>query len=158
MAAVDFNADFQIKVVFPFLTKGLKNDDRSRIEATGTFSFTPRPQVDTSTSATNQVTLKQGQTDKERAAKVSDKLGDLLDEMGKIKKVFRKRSQNIILEYDPILTENEALADAEETLFGFASGTITYEMFEQILEFEAKVNKWLSHRSIANGGRLSDSA
>ena len=158
MTPVNFNSDFRIKVVFPFLTKGLKTDERERIEATGTFSFTPRPQVDTSTATTNKVTLKEGQTDRERAAKISNQLGDLLEEIEKIKNVFRKRAQNIILEYDPVLTENEALADSEETLFGFASGTITYEMFEQVLDFEVKVNKWLSQRSMANGGQLSDTA
>lgn len=155
MAQISFKVDTKIKVIFPFMTKGLKGKERSRINTTGAFKFEPRPQVDTSQGAQSRLNVREPASDRERAKKLGENLGNLLEEIARIKKVFRKRSQNIILEYDPGLTENEPLTDAEETLFGNASGTVTYEMFEQVLDFEAKLNKWLGHQSIANGGQLS---
>lgn len=155
MAAVNFNADIRIRVVFPLVTKSLKGDDRTRLNTTSAFTYTPKPQVDAVQSAISKVEFKEPATNKQRAAKLQGKLGDLLDEIEKVKKFMAKKAKNVVFEYDPALTQNELYADAEETLFGYASGKITYEMFEKILNFEEKIDRWIAHQSIANGGSLN---
>jgi hypothetical protein len=79
----------------------------------------------------------------------------MMIDLDKIQKAIRKRAKNIVFEYDPNLTKNEGYANAEESLFGYASGTITYDMYEQILELEKKLDGWVRHASVANGGALN---
>lgn len=155
MAVVNFNADIKIKVVFPNVTKSLKGDDRTRINTTGAFTYTPKPQVATAQSVMTDVEFKEPLSNKERANKLHGRLEDLLSEIEKVKAFMAKKAKNVVFEYDPSLTQNEIYADAEETLFGVASGTITYAMFEQILNFEEKIDRWIAHQSIANGGTLN---
>lgn len=155
MAHINFNADVKIKVVFPLVTKSLKGDDRGRLNTTGAFTYSPKPQVDSAQSAITAVDFKEPVSNKVRAAKLRDNLGDLLTEIEKVKGFMAKKAKNIVFEYDPLLTQNELYAEAEETLFGVASGKITYAMFEQILNFEEKVDRWIAHKSIANGGSLN---
>ena len=101
------------------------------------------------------VEFKEPLSNKERANKLHGRLEDLLSEIEKVKAFMAKKAKNVVFEYDPSLTQNEIYADAEETLFGVASGTITYAMFEQILNFEEKIDRWIAHQSIANGGTLN---
>ena len=155
MAHINFNADVKIKVVFPIVTKSLKGDDRSRINTTGAFTYTPKPQVPSAQSTMTSVDFKEPISNKERAEKLHGRLDDLLKEIDKVKAFMAKKAKNVVFEYDPTLTQNEIYADAEETLFGYASGTITYAMFEQILNFEEKIDRWIAHQSIANGGTLN---
>jgi hypothetical protein len=155
MAQVTFNADMRIRVVFPTVTKSLRIDDRKTLTASGTFAYTPKPQVDSAQSSLSEKDVTGTTSTTDRTANLIGDLDDLLKEIAKIKKAMRKKAKRVVFEYDPLVTANEAYADAEETLFGAASGTITYDMFESILDFEAKVDAWISHQSIANGGNLS---
>lgn len=155
MAHINFNADVKIKVIFPLVTKSLKGDDRTRLNTTGSFTYTPKPQVDSAQGAIMAADFKEPVSNKTRAAKLQSNLGDLLAEIEKVKAFMAKKAKNVVFEYDPNLTQNELYADAEETLFGVASGTITYAMFEQILNFEEKVDRWIAHQSIAGGGSLN---
>jgi hypothetical protein len=154
MAQISFNADVKIKVVFPYVTKSLKTGDKSRVEATGAFTYTPKPQIDTARRNITESNFQEATSNKDRAERLKAGLSDLLSEIAKIKAVMAKRAKNIFFQYDPMLTSNEAYADAEETLFGFASGTITFDMYQAVLDFEEKIDKWIAHKSIANGGNL----
>lgn len=155
MAHISFNADCKVKVVFPNVTKSMKTQDRGRLNATGSFTYTPKPQVEVAQSVLEDSVSTEIPTTKERSAKLQAGLGNLLEEIEKIKTFMRKKAKGIVFEYDPTLTKNESYSDAEETLFGVASGTITYDMFEQILGLEEKIDRWIAHQSIANGGTLN---
>ena len=155
MALINFNADVRIKVVFPYVTKSLKDTDRSRVTATGSFTYEPRPQVESAHSVFEDTASTVPLTVKQRSINLQSTLGDLLAEIAKIKKFMAKKAKNIIFQYDPVETRNESYADAEETLFGVASGVIDYGKFEKILELEEKIDRWIAHQSIANGGTLN---
>lgn len=157
MPAISETFDVKIRVVFPFLTKSLSDDDSSAINATGNFNFNPPPQVSTVSSQISENIVKE-QTTKQRKERVREGLTGLLDDFDKIFRAMRERAQHIVLTYDPELAQNEALADAEEKIFGAASGRITYDMFEQVLEFQSKVDKYISHSSIENGGTIDSVA
>lgn len=154
MAAVSEKFDVKIRVVFPYLTKSLPKNDNERINATGNFNFNPPPQVDTAQGSILGSSPIREINNEERVSNLKDGLDNLLGEFDKILEVIKKRASHFTLVYDPELTENEALANAETDLFGLASGKITYAMFEQVLAFEEKINKYISHLSIENGGTV----
>lgn len=155
MAQINFNADFKIKVVYPYLTRSLTKDDKTRIGATGSFRYTPKPQVDSAQSANTTANYKEPASTKERAAKLQDGLLDLLKQIEQISQSMSKRAKGVVFKYDPALAENEEYTDAEETLFGFASGVITFDMYKQILDFEEKIDRWIGHQSIENNGKIN---
>jgi len=152
MTRVSVFADVKISVVFPFLTKSLKEEQRERVLATGTFPYVPKPQIE-SVQATSvaQITDEAIDTDR-RISRLKVDFDEMLSRLRKIKDAARRRAKNIVFEYDPTLTENEAYTDAEETLFGVASGSITYAMYESLLEFEKKLDKWIGHKAISQEG------
>jgi hypothetical protein len=155
MPAISFNADLKIRVVFPTLTKSLPTSDRNKLGQTGTFKYEPRPQVETAQASNTETNFTASTPQKDRFNKLGEDLDDLIAEAERIEKVYRERSQGIVFEYDPANAQNEALATAEREIFGSASGRITYTMFEQILNLEEKINKWISHQSIINDGQLN---
>lgn len=153
MAAISFNADIKIRVVLPLVTKQLNSSQRERVGASGAFPYQPRPQIDTARSFAESEERTIDNTERSEALK--KRFDNMMIDLDKIQKAIRKRARNIVFEYDPNLTKNESYADAEETLFGYASGTITYDMYEQILELEKKLDAWIRHASVANGGTLN---
>lgn len=158
MAAVTDNFDVKIRIVFPFLTKSLSEDDSDRINATGNFNFEPPPQVDTAQGAIISESPIQELSKTERIENLKNELAEMLDEFDKIQEAMKAKAKHIVLVYDPELTKNEALAEAELELFGTQSGRISYEMFEEVLAYQEKINKYISHMSIENGGPLDSVA
>lgn len=154
MAAVTETFDIKIRVVFPFLTKSLPTDDSARINATGNFNFEPPPQVDTAQGAVVSQSSVKEISKPERVQNLKTGLNDLMADFDLIQKVMKKRAGHIALNYDPELTKNEALASAEMDLFGASTGRITYAKFEEVLAYHEKINKYIAHMSIENGGPL----
>ena len=147
--------DVKIRVVFPRITKSLPDKDSEQISAIGAFTFSPPPTVDTTTSAAATSSLSQQVAEDDDVEKLKNDFNDLLADIERIEKVFAKRTGHIKLEYDPERVENDALATAEENIFGGASGVITYDMYKKVIDFQQKINKFISHQSIENEGMLS---
>jgi hypothetical protein len=152
MARISFFTDVQIQVIFPFFTKSLSSTQRERVIATGSFPYIPKPQVESVQATSTSVNLPRELSVDERIANLKNDFNEMLERLRKIKKATERRTKNIVFEYDPLLTENEAYTDAEETLFGFASGTITYAMYESILDFEKKVDRWIGYDAMIKAG------
>lgn len=153
MARITLHADVRIHIVFPFFTKSLSSTQRDRVIATGSFPYVPKPQVESvqGSAAATASTQEELSVD-ERVNNLKKEFDELLERLRKIKKAAQKRAKNVVFEYDPTLTDNEIYADAEETLFGFASGTITYAMYESILDFEKKIDKWIGYDAMIKAG------
>ena len=149
------NFDVKIQVVYPYLTKSLNNKDRETVKAIGTFKFESRPQVETATSGAVQNNFVKAKSAADRAQTLKDKFGVLLSDLEKVEEVIKKRAGHITLKYNPELTENEALTNAEETVFGYPSGEITYARFKETIDFLSKVDKYISHQNVENQGVLS---
>ncbi len=159
MATVSENFDVRIKVVFPFLTKSLPKDDSERINATGTFNFEPPPQVDTAQGVVVEASPVRDVNRNDRVETLRNDLQSLLEDFNRIQEVMKRKAEHIVLAYDPELAQNEALTNAEAEIFGadefgVPSGRITYEMYEQVVEYHEKINKYISHLSIENEGAL----
>jgi hypothetical protein len=152
MARISFFTDVQIHVIFPFFTKSLSSTQRERVITTGSFPYVPKPQVESVEATSASLNLPRELSIDERVASLKSNFDEMLERLRKIKKATQRRAKNVVFEYDPLLTNNEAYADAEETLFGFASGTITYAMYESILDFEKKVDKWIGYDAMIKAG------
>jgi len=155
MALISFNADMKIKVVYPQLTKQMSGSDKNYLGQTGTFKYEPRPQVETAQANNTEVNFSPSTSEKDRFNKLGENLDDLIAQAEKVEAAYRKRAEGVVVEYDVTDANNESIVDAENTLFGGASGKITYAMYERILDFEDKINKWISHQSIINDGKLN---
>lgn len=158
MAYIEKTVDVLIKVVHPFLTKSLSSKDSSRLKATGTFNYVGQEQVDIGQSSLSSDNFSQDKTAQDKAEEIQDGLKKAINDINRIQEAIAKKANHIVFRYDPELAENEAIAQAEEDIFGFASGVITYEKYVAILEFEEKINKFISHMSIENEGNFSVSA
>ena len=148
----------KIRVVFPYRTRTLPEKDNERINAVGGFNYQPPPTVESASAELLNGSSFEPRTQKEKVQELKDGLRSLADRFEKLLNLARKRSKHISLEYDPELTANESLASAEMDIFGSSSGVITYDMFEKTILFKEKINKYISHLSIENEGRLSNVA
>jgi hypothetical protein len=148
------NFDFKIDIVFPFLTKDLKDKDSDKINATGNFTFVSRPQVDTAVGPITSLNFEKISDKNDTVKRLKNGFASILGDIERIEKAMEAKARHITLKYDPELSENEALAEAEESIFGLASGNITYGMYKEVLDFENKIDKYISHQSIENGGVL----
>ena len=147
--------DFKISVIFPFVTKDLKDKDSTRINATGAFNFRSRPQVDTAVGPIISSDHKRIPTNAEEVTTLKKNFDTMLADISRIEVAMERKAKHITLTYDPELSENEALTDTEESIFGVASGRVTFPMYKQVLEFENRIDKYISHQSIENKGVLS---
>jgi len=156
MATITENFDVQISVITPKVTKNLKKRDLDRLTATNNIKYTAQKSTDASSSPliNNQVYSVDDEV-KSDADYLLDEFEDILGEIERIQSVVDKRSKDLYIEYNPYSAENEALAQAEETLFGYASGKITYEMYKQVIEYNERINKYLSQKSINSNGGVS---
>jgi len=155
MAQITQNFDVKIRVVHPFLTKSLSDSDTTRIAATGTFTFTPQPQVDTAQASLASEGFEQDDALQDKVEKVKGDLLKAIDDISRIEEAIRKKAGHITYNYDPELAENESIANAEEDIFGVASGRITYDMYVATLKFEEKINKFIAHMSMESDGEFS---
>ena len=140
--------------LFPQLTKSLAGASREQITDTGAVTYQPRPQIETAKNSANLNDFTESPLQSEKVEELGKNLDELIEEATRLQKAFRKRAKNIVLEYNPDLLQNEGLAEAELNLFGTKNGEITYDMYEQILDLEEKIGRWLTHQSIINGGTI----
>lgn len=152
MTDISKSFDVQISVVFPFLTKSLKDKDSKTIKASGSFNYQSPPQVNTAVGAKVSINYEKAESIDERVSRMKRELSQMIDDFDRVKKVLEERSKHIALRYDPELAQNESLADAEETLFGTASGNVDFNMYKSVLEYEEKIDRYISHQSIESEG------
>jgi hypothetical protein len=148
--------DVKISVTTFETTHFLTDEDANRIYDVGAFVYTPPDTILFDDSAPMLSLIEEKPTtDKSRLRAVSSQITDMLKDLTKIFKVFANRASDITYAYDVKLPENENLANSEEAVFGVKSGMITYEKYLEVLNFEAKIDKWLSQKSIVNKGNLN---
>lgn len=152
------NFDVRIQIVHPLLTKSLNKQDKSTLKATGSFKFDPRPQVDVATSSLLQENFVPAEEPSDRVENLKTDLSSIFSDLEKIEEAIKKRAGHITLEYDPEVAENESLANAEEVIYGNASGSITYERYKSTIDFMSRVDKFISHQNVENRGVLSGAA
>lgn len=153
MATITQSFDVKITIIRPYITKDLSNEDISRIRQTTNLKYeslkTLTPQ------GTKQI--EELPTDEE----VLSYLEQSVNELDQIHKDFddlttraEESLNKIVYTYDVSNPDNEITANAERTIFGSASGVITFAKYKKLIEFEEILNREIQERMINNGGTL----
>ena len=153
MASMDLSFDVKINIVRPYITKNLGNTDLSRINETTNLKY-----ESLKTLAPQAIAGALEQPSEEEVLSYLDnslkELDEIHDEFDQLAKKAEDNLKDILFTYDVTALENEPLANAERTLFGFASGIITFAKYKKLNELEQIVNNEIQSRMVENGGRL----
>ena len=149
------NFDAKIRVVYPYITKGISDSDSERINRNTLMKYEPQKTIvsPTSISATEKPVAQE-----ERVKDLMKSLHTTHKKMGQLKKIGKKGIENVVYEYDVDDLDNEMLGDAEESLFGAATGKITFAKYQRALAYSRLIDAEIRRRTVANGGSLVRSA
>lgn len=152
MAMVSKSFDVKISIIRPYITKNLSEDDFSKINQTTALKY------ESLKTTAPQGSLGDPDISNEE---VTDYLGDAVKELDAIYDGFEdlraqaeRELNTVVYTYDFGLPENEMTANAERSLFGSASGVISFAKYKQVLAFEQILNREISERMVNNGGIL----
>lgn len=153
MASIALSFDVKISIIRPYITKNLNGNDLNRINQTTNLKYESLKTLTPQALGT--------QLDVVDDEAVLSYLDSSLKELDQIHQEFDDLSQKaeealkaIVFTYDIALPENEPLANAERSLFGFASGIITFAKYKKLEELEQIINREIQERMVENGGTL----
>jgi len=156
MALIQKSFDVKINVVYPHISKTIPEKDSERIQTTNFFKYESQKTV-------QQPDLSLYQPDSEEEAKTNENRLEALDgELEQMEGEFKrlenradKAFANYVYEYDLTDPASEDVANAEEALFGVATGVITQAQYKKVLELLDVLDEVLVDATIANGGTLN---
>lgn len=154
MALVTKEFDVKIRVILPRLTKGISAQDKERIEARTLFKYEPQSPVQQPVAAQSSKDDGQEISLTELREQALQEMRDLSKDFKKMRDAAGKRLASIEFRYDPEAIENESYRDAEEGLFGIATGVIGYDKYLKAQEYSQKIDEEIRRRLVANGGTL----
>lgn len=153
MASISLSFDVKISIIRPYITKSLGGNDISRINETTNLKYeslkTLTPQALGTPS--NEINDEEVLSFLDQSIKELDTLSE---NFGDLAAKAEQALKDIVFTYDVKKPEYETLANAERSLFGFASGIITFAKYKQLEELERIVNEEIQNRMIENGGKL----
>lgn len=152
MASVSLSFDVKISIIRPYITKSLGNNDISRINETTNLKYeslkTLTPQ---SLNTTESISEEEVLSFLDESVQALDSLHQDFDDLAS---KAEQALKDIVFTYDVKDPQNETLANAERSLFGFASGIITFAKYKQLDELEKVINEEIQNRMLENGGTL----
>lgn len=153
MTFLEKSFDVKISIIRPYITKEMKDSDLSRINQTTNLRYE-------SLSIVGPQSLGSGLSEMEEEEVLSylDESIKELDEIYNRFDDYSKRSEeaikNIVFSYDVSKEENEITANAERSIFGSATGLITFQKYKKLIELEEILNREIQERMIDGGGTL----
>ena len=153
MATITQSFDVKISIIRPFITKNLSDQDNSRIVQTTNLKYeslkTLTPQGIKSDEA-----LPSDEEVFNYIKQSVDELDLIHDSFGELAAMAEEALNKIVYTYDVEDPDQELTAEAERTLFGSATGIITFAKYKKLAEFEEILNREISERMTNNGGVL----
>jgi hypothetical protein len=152
MANISASFDVKISIVRPFITKDLSFDDITKIKESTTLKYetiqtkTPEGSLEVEEDTEDEI---QNNFDKEL-----NKLEELYQGFDAASKRAEEAMKKIAFTYDTSDPALESLADAEATVFGSATGIITFEKYKKLLAYEDVINRELQESMVESGGQL----
>ena len=137
------NFDVKISVVHPYLTRNISEKDSERISRNTLFKYEPQKAIETPQLASQSVA--------DVAAKLIQRFKDIYDGFDTLREKAANRLSDIVYEYDVTVLENEAIAVAEESIFGAATGTITFKKYKQAIELSELIEEEIRRRATLQG-------
>ncbi len=150
MSVVTKTFDVRIDIKRPYTTKNISTDDFSKIIQTTTLKY--ESLKTTSAQAPDQDQL-EPETENPLAKAIAE-TDQLYEGFEDLAAQAEKDLNSIVFTYDTSLPENELIAEAERSLFGSASGVITFSKYKKVLAYEQIINRQISENMVTNGGTL----
>jgi hypothetical protein len=146
MTPITIDFDFVIKVIRPKFIQGLDSDVGPVISASGDFVYTSPPSIGTSKLA-SQVSLPSPTSEADLVARYLKDLDDLEDQINKLSAVIDSRCKHIIVNYNPQDPNDELITEACSTIYGSASGSISYEMYTSAIKTLNQLERTVAHQN-----------
>jgi len=144
------NFDVKISVVHPYLTRNISEKDSERISRNTLFKYEPQKAIETPQLASQSVADEE-ESSADVAAKLIQRFKDIYDGFDTLREKAANRLSDIVYEYDVTVLENEAIAVAEESIFGAATGTITFKKYKQAIELSELIEEEIRRRATLQG-------
>lgn len=146
--------DVKINTIRLKRNKDLSEKDSNRIERKKDFIFTPQKTI----TEIPQFSRK----DSIELQSNSDSLTDIISELNEIQSNFQRLEEmndrgisNFLYQYNTLDPQKELIKNAEEEIFGTASGAISYSKYKELLALSNIIDELLIERTIQNGGLIN---
>lgn len=153
MSSVAQSFDVKISIIRPYVTKNLSTEDLSKINQTTKLKY-----ESLKTNAPQFSSFQNEEPSDMEILSLMDssiaELDSLIEDFDDLSKKAEEAMDKIIFTYDPDDSENELIANAERSIFGTASGIITYSKYKTIRDYEEILNRELQERMTNNNGIL----
>jgi hypothetical protein len=148
--------DVKVNVVYPHISKTIPEKDSKRIQTTNFFKYEPQKAVtQPDLSLYQPPEEKEAETNETRMKKLDGKLEEMESEFKRLEDKTEKSFQNYVYTYEIDDASTEAIANAEEAIFGVATGIITQAKYKKVLELLDTIDQMLVDATIENGGKLN---
>lgn len=142
--------DVKISVIFPYLTKNISEKDSERISRNTLFKYEPQKTISTPQFAAESSTPVQDEEDSP-ATKLVKRFKKIYDDFDAVKRQAEKNLEGIVYLYDVTSLNDEDISTADESVFGVASGEITFEKYKKAIELKEMIEEEMQRREIEKG-------
>lgn len=146
--------DVKINVIFPHITKSMPTKDSQRIQQTTFFKYEPQKSV-AQTEGSLSFTTEEEETNEQKMDNLNIELETIKGDFKRLENQADKAFKNYAFAYDINNTQNEALRNAEEAIFGSATGIITQDKYKKVLNLMSAIDELITEQTIENGGSLN---
>lgn len=156
MANIQKSFDVKVNVVYPHISKTIPVKDSDRIQTTNFFKYEPQKAVQQPDLSLYQPPDDgEVQTNESRMKKLDAQLEQMQDDFKRLEDKTEKAFKDYVYEYDLLDPASEDIANAEEAVFGIATGIITQAKYKKVLELLDTVDEMIVDGTIENGGTLN---
>lgn len=152
MASITKSFDVKIKIIRPFITKNLSEDDLSKIKQNTALKYESLKTTSPEGSLQNEELSSEEVVD--YLAQSAKELDELYQGFDDLARKAEEDLKSIVYTYDITDPANELIADAEIALFGSATGIITLAKYKKVMAYEEIVNREIQEKMVENGGML----
>ncbi|MDD3412452.1 MAG: hypothetical protein PHY47_00465 [Lachnospiraceae bacterium] len=146
--------DVKINVVYPHITKTIPAKDSERIQQTTFFKYEPQKSV-AQPELLSAVATNEPESNNDRLARTNEELEEIKNDFIRMEEKANNAFKNYSYTYDIEDPRNEGIRNAEEAIFGVATGTITQAKYKKVLDLISAVDSKLVDLTVSNGGGLN---
>lgn len=157
MATIIQSFDVKISIIRPYITKNLSDQDSSRIVQTTNLKYESLKTLTPQGVKSEEAVPSDSEVFDYLKQSIAE-LDQINNDFGDLEKMADEALAKIVFTYNVEDPENETIAEAERTIFGYASGSVTYSKYQTLLDYEQILNREIQERMVNNGGTLDVSA
>lgn len=156
MAVIQRYFDVKINVVFPHISKTIPTKDSERIQTTNFFKYEAQKSVqqpDLNLFSTQEEPVEESNED--RVKRIDSELEVMEDDFKRLEDRANQAFANYVFVYDVTDPAFEQIKEAEEAIFGVATGRITQDKFTKVLDLIDVIDEIVIDATIENRGELN---